>query len=91
MRLTDEEIAERLVALPHWHRDGDALVRDFDCGDFNGAIAFVNAIAKAANERNHHPDIAIAWNHVVIRVSSHDVRAITERDIELALVISALL
>jgi 4a-hydroxytetrahydrobiopterin dehydratase len=91
MRLTDEEVADRLAALPHWHRDGDSIVRDFDCGDFNGSIAFVNAIARAANEHNHHPDIAIAWNHVVVRVSSHDVRAITERDVALALIINALL
>ena len=84
MCLTDDEIAHRLLTLPRWYREGDALVCDFDRVDFNGSIAFVNAIATVANEMNHHPDISIAWNHVVVRISSHDVRAITARDFTFA-------
>jgi 4a-hydroxytetrahydrobiopterin dehydratase len=73
-----------------WTRDGEALVRTFDCKDFSGSIAFVNAVAEVANRLDHHPDIALSWNEVAIRTTSHDVKALTERDIALAQAIGAL-
>ena len=73
-----------------WTNDGQALVKVFDRGSFNGAIAFVNAVASVANRLDHHPDIAISWKEVTIRTWSHDVNAITERDAELAREIDAL-
>jgi 4a-hydroxytetrahydrobiopterin dehydratase len=73
-----------------WTNDGAALVKIFDRKDFDGSIAFVNAVAKIANAQNHHPDIALAWNEVTIRTWSHDVGAITGRDVKLAQAIDAL-
>jgi 4a-hydroxytetrahydrobiopterin dehydratase len=67
-----------------WRRDGKALVRDYDLGDFNGSIAFVVAVAGVANRLNHHPDIALSWNNVTIRTWSHDKGDVTDRDIALA-------
>ena len=75
---------------PGWTNDGQALVRVFDRGSFNGAIAFVNDVARAANAMDHHPDITISWREVTIRTWSHDVGAITARDVALAIAIDAL-
>jgi 4a-hydroxytetrahydrobiopterin dehydratase len=72
-----------------WTNDGQALMKRFDRGDFDGSIAFVNAVAAAANRLNHHPDIALSWNEVTIRTWSHDVNAITDRDVTLAKAIDA--
>ena len=74
---------------PGWTNDGVALVRVFDRGSFNGSIAFVNAVARAANAMDHHPDITISWREVTIRTWSHDVGAITDRDVALAIAIDA--
>jgi 4a-hydroxytetrahydrobiopterin dehydratase len=82
--LPDDAIARALAALPGWTREGEEIVRTFDRGNFNGSIAFVNAIATAANAADHHPDIAIAWNDVTLRLSSHDAHGLTERDFGLA-------
>ena len=82
--LPDDAIARELAALPDWTRTGEEIVRSFDRGNFNGSIAFVNAIAGAANAADHHPDIAIAWNQVTVRLSSHDAHGLTERDFALA-------
>ena len=73
-----------------WTNDGRSLERVFDRKTFDGSIAFVNAVAAAANRLNHHPDITIAWNTVTIRTWSHDVSAITDRDVALANAINAL-
>jgi 4a-hydroxytetrahydrobiopterin dehydratase len=89
-RLPDDAIARELGALPGWQRDGNAIVRTFDRHDFDGSIAFVNAVAAAANAADHHPDLNIAWNAVGIRLSSHDAGGITARDVALAHAIDGL-
>jgi 4a-hydroxytetrahydrobiopterin dehydratase len=75
---------------PGWTNDGKALVKRFDRRNFNGAVAFVKAIAEVANRLDHHPDIELSWNLVTIRTWSHDVDAITERDVALAREIDAI-
>jgi 4a-hydroxytetrahydrobiopterin dehydratase len=82
--LSDEDVRARLGGLPHWKRDGAALERTFECGDFDGAVRFVNAVAGVANGLDHHPDIALSWGSVSLRLSSHDAGGITERDFVLA-------
>jgi 4a-hydroxytetrahydrobiopterin dehydratase len=84
------EIAAQLTHFPAWTFDGAAVARTFDCVDFNGSIAFVNAVAAAANRLDHHPDIAVSWNEVMIRTSSHDVGGISARDFALVAAIEAL-
>jgi 4a-hydroxytetrahydrobiopterin dehydratase len=76
-------IAAELARHPGWTFDGSVIARTFDRGDFNGSIAFVNAVAAAANRLDHHPDIALAWNEVTISTSSHDVKGISKRDFAL--------
>jgi 4a-hydroxytetrahydrobiopterin dehydratase len=88
--LPDDAIVTELAKLPGWSREGEEIVRTFDRGNFNGSIAFVNEIAAAANAADHHPDIAISWNSVAIRLSSHDAHGLTERDFALARTIDAL-
>ena len=88
--LPDDAIATKLGALPGWKREGGEIVRTFDCGNFNGSIAFVNAIAAAANAADHHPDIAVSWNEVTIHLSSHDAHGLTDRDFALAQTIDGL-
>ena len=67
-----------------WNEVRGALQRGFRFADFQEAIAFVNRLAEAAEEANHHPDIAISWNAVTVRWWTHVKHAITERDIEMA-------
>ena len=79
-----DEIGPRLAAMPEWHHRGNALEKRFDCVSFDGAIVFVNAVARLANAQDHHPDIAISWNLVTLTLCSHDAGGITERDFTLA-------
>jgi 4a-hydroxytetrahydrobiopterin dehydratase len=67
-----------------WNEVRGALQRGFRFKDFREAMEFVNRLADAAEEANHHPDIAISWNAVTVRWSTHTKHAITERDVEMA-------
>ena len=67
-----------------WNEVRGALQRGYRFKDFAEAIAFVTSLAAAAEEANHHPDIAISWNAVTVRWRTHSTRAITELDAEMA-------
>jgi 4a-hydroxytetrahydrobiopterin dehydratase len=88
--LSDTEIEERLAGS-EWRREGETIVRDIETGGFKAAMALVNAVADAANEANHHPDILIHdYKHVRLTLSTHSAGGITENDVELAKTIDAL-
>jgi 4a-hydroxytetrahydrobiopterin dehydratase len=89
-RLDDSEIDARLAAM-EWRRDGDSIVRDVECKGFHSAMALANAVADAANEANHHPDILIHdYKHVRLTLSTHSAGAVTENDFALAATIDGL-
>lgn len=82
-RLSDEEVAAGLARLA-WTREGDELVKVVTRSDFAGAMGFVNAVAMLAEAANHHPDIAISWNRVTLRLSTHSAGGLTRLDLDLA-------
>lgn len=82
MRMASDEV---------WRQEGESLVRDYKFADFKGAMAFVNAVADAAEEANHHPDILVhGWNKVRLTLTTHDVGGLTDSDHAMAKKIDAL-
>lgn len=83
--LDDADIARALEGLPGWSRRGDALVREYLIpGGFSDAVAFVERIARAADQADHHPDVTISWNRVTLSWSTHSEGGITHRDVAMA-------
>lgn len=82
--LTDAEIQQALGKLPGWKRNGIAIQRVFEFADFKAAMVFVNKIADAAEQANHHPDIDIRYNKVTMALVSHDSGGVTGRDVRMA-------
>jgi 4a-hydroxytetrahydrobiopterin dehydratase len=83
-RLSDAEIDERLGGLDGWRRDGEAIVKEFDNGDFKGSVDFVNRLTPEAEEMNHHPDLEISWKTVTVTITTHSEGGLTDGDFELA-------
>lgn len=79
-----------LTGWAHLHYTGGGLLTRIHTGDFTTGLALVNAIAARAEAINHHPDLDLRYDHVDIRLISHDEHGVTERDIELAREISKL-
>jgi 4a-hydroxytetrahydrobiopterin dehydratase len=67
-----------------WEVVDGALERTFEFPSFPDGIAFVNRVAEAAEDANHHPDIEIHYRQVKLRWWTHSAQAITDRDCELA-------
>ena len=82
--LTDEQISERLAALDGWRREGDAIAKSFDRGDFVGSVEFVRSLVEPAEGMGHHPDLAISWATVEVTITSHSEGGLTANDFELA-------
>jgi 4a-hydroxytetrahydrobiopterin dehydratase len=89
-RLSDTEIDERLSGLDGWARSGDAIVKQFEKGDFKGSVDFVNRLTPEAEDMNHHPDLEISWSTVTVSITTHSEGGLTENDFELARRIDAL-
>jgi 4a-hydroxytetrahydrobiopterin dehydratase len=88
IKLTDLEVAQNLTLVPEWRlTELSQIGRTFgfgENGNFVGAIEFVDAIAKLAEEMQHHPDIDIRYSSVSLHLSTHDAGGLTILDFELA-------
>ena len=60
------------MASDQYGAGGESLIRDYEFKDFAAAMAFVNQVADAAEEANHHPDILVhGWNKVRLTLTTH--------------------
>lgn len=88
--VSDDRLSGFLSEHANWTRDGGSIVFDLEFTDFVEAMGFVTAVALAAENANHHPDIDIRWNQVKLRLSTHSEGGLTEKDLELAERVDAL-
>jgi len=63
-----------------WAVVGDELRRRYAFAGFADAAAFAAAIAAIADADDHHPELAIGWGRIDVRLSTHDVDGLSERD-----------
>ena len=82
--LENDEIEAKLGGLDGWSRDGDAITKEFENGDFKGSVEFVNRLTPLAEEMNHHPDLEISWDTVKVTITTHSEGGLTAGDFELA-------
>ncbi|MGB3138458.1 MAG: 4a-hydroxytetrahydrobiopterin dehydratase [Nodosilinea sp.] len=73
-----------------WAQVGDSLVTACEFTDFATAIAFVDRLVEPSDRLGHHPDLAIAYNRLTIRLTTHDAGGVTSLDFALAHEINAL-
>ena len=86
--LTATEIQQRASVLSGWAVEGSKLKTTRTFKDFIQAIEFVNKLVEPAESAGHHPDIEISYNKVKIQLTTHDAGGLTEKDFDLAAVIS---
>jgi 4a-hydroxytetrahydrobiopterin dehydratase len=86
-KLSPADIAERLKALPSWRLEAGAIVRDFATDGWPTTLMLVNAIGFFAEAADHHPDLAVSWGKVQVKLSTHSAGGVTASDMELATLI----
>jgi 4a-hydroxytetrahydrobiopterin dehydratase len=87
--LSDTEIEQACTRLTGWNRESDMIVKWYELPSFPMAIELVDRIAELAEAANHHPDIDIRYRRVRVALSTHDSGGITQKDVDLAKQIEA--
>lgn len=68
-----------------WQEDEQGyLKKNFAFKNYRQSFAFTSQIALLAEKKNHHPQIILDYKQVTVRLISHDVGRITERDKDMA-------
>jgi 4a-hydroxytetrahydrobiopterin dehydratase len=83
-------VREFYEAVPgdDWHRAYGGATAYFVTGSFAKGLQLVNAIGALADAADHHPDIDLRYGAVVVRLRTHEVQGLSERDSALAVKIS---
>ena len=89
--LSEAAIATHLATLPQWQRAGGAITRTLTFAGFPEAVAFVTRLVEPAEAMQHHPDVDVRYNRVIITLSTHDAGGLTASDFALAAQIDALM
>ena len=76
---TDDAL-QRLTGLSGWRLGSGAITKEFTFGGFPDAVAFVSLLVAPAEAADHHPDLEIHYNRVVVRWSTHSEGGLTAKD-----------
>jgi 4a-hydroxytetrahydrobiopterin dehydratase len=81
-----EEAEVLLKQVQEWKLSDDAksISKAFTFKDFAEALAFTNKVGAIAEEEGHHPDIELAWGKVVVYLTTHAIKGLSENDFILA-------
>ena len=81
----DTDALARWLPASGWTRDGEALTKTFRRKGWKDAIAFVDRIALAADELNHHPDIHVErYRNVRVTTTTFATNRLSDADVALA-------
>jgi len=80
----------QLANIPDWSyvpstpSTAEGITKVFNFADFKQAFAFMTRTALLAEEMNHHPEWFNVYNRVEVRLSTHDVKGLSQNDIKMA-------
>ena len=86
MLLSTSQIHEGLQPLNGWtlSQDHACIEKTWQFKSFRMAMHFWNAVAELAEQRDHHPEFVSNYTKLCIRLTTHDAKALTYKDLELA-------
>jgi 4a-hydroxytetrahydrobiopterin dehydratase len=79
-----ETTARLAKELPAWRLEAGTIRRTYKTSGWRATLMIVNTIGHLAEAAWHHPDLAVNYSKVVVKLSTHDAKGITDRDFALA-------
>ena len=83
-KLGTDEIKSWVAEQSGWKYKAQAIRKEYKFSSFRDSIVFVNRIASIADDLNHHPDIDVRYDKVILTITTHDAGGVTEKDLSLA-------
>lgn len=82
---TEEEIQQRLSTdLPHWYFENGWIRRKFRTSGWKATLMVVNTVGHLAETAWHHPDLTVSYAFVIVKLTTHSAKGITDKDFALA-------
>ena len=92
--LTATQLIANLAKTEGWKLHGDgadlAIEKTFAFPSYLKVMAFANAVAYIAEQRDHHPALLVQWSSCSVRFNTHDAGGVTSTDFECAALVDAL-
>jgi 4a-hydroxytetrahydrobiopterin dehydratase len=83
--LQGEDLDRLAAQVPGWQVvEGHHLGRSYAFPNFQAALDFVNKVGAIAEREGHHPDLALSWGKVEVKIWTHKIDGLTESDFILA-------
>jgi len=86
-RITARQFHES-AGVEDWRALFSGACAHFRTGSFAAGVALVDAIGGLADAADHHPDVDLRYRGVTVRLWTHDIDGLSERDVGLARQIS---
>src|SRR5919198_6714102 len=80
----EAQIQERLKDLPGWYYEDGWIRRQYKTDGWPTTLMLVNTIGYLAEAAYHHPDLAVTWGKVWVKLKNHAAGGVTDKDFELA-------
>ncbi len=82
---SEAEIQARLQKeLPHWYYEDGWIRRKYKTSGWKATLMVVNTVGHLAEAAWHHPDLTVSYAFVIVKLSTHTAKGITDKDWELA-------
>lgn len=82
---TPEEIDIRLKAeLPHWYFEDGWIRRKYRTAGWKSTLMVVNTVGHLAEAAFHHPDLTVSYAFVIVKLTNHAAKGVTDKDFALA-------
>jgi len=82
---SDEDIEARLKdELPNWYFEDGWIRRKYKTSGWKATLMVVNTVGHLAESAWHHPDLAVSYAFVTVKLMNHAAKGVTDKDFELA-------
>lgn len=82
---TADEVAQRLKAeLPAWYLEDGWIRRKYKTGGWKATLMVVNTVGHLAEAAWHHPDLTVSYAFVIVKLTNHAAKGVTDKDFALA-------
>ena len=82
---SDEDIEARLKdELPNWYFEDGWIRRKYKTNGWKATLMVVNTVGHLAESAWHHPDLAVSYAFVTVKLMNHAAKGVTDKDFELA-------
>ena len=78
--LTAKDLSDLRKQVPEWTLEDARLSRAFRFRDYRETLAFVDQVARIAEEQDHHPDVTFGYNNCTVTWWTHSVNGLSRND-----------